>query len=291
MANTKIIDDVLNGASNRRSLLRKLGVAGAALTTGLASANRAMGDPVSPTPTDVVQFALNLEYLEAEFYSVATTGETLEQRGVDLTGAGTPGPTTTQFGKTSFANNLILTAATAQNIALDEFNHVQLIRRTLLANGITPIAKPAINLDAQMAMGVGLMNEQGFLLFDRISADIGTTAYAGGSTILNGSPFLPTAARILAVEAQHSANARLSLARLGIVSQALDGADILPPPSGGNLFSTNATNGLVAVRTPGEVLYLVYGNQAGVTKGGYFPQGVNGNLVTSTAPATAANQQ
>lgn len=286
----KLINDVVHGVSDRRGMLKKLGIAASALTGAVATQSNLIADPATPTPVDVVQFALNLEYLEAEFYSVATTGQTLQQRGVDLSGIGTPGPTTTSYGRVNFANNLVLTPTTAQNIALDEFNHVQVVRQALLANGYTPIAKPAINLDAMIPMGVGLANEAGFLLFDRISADIGTTAYAGGSTILNGSPFLPTAARILAVEAQHSANARLSLARLAINSQALDGADIVPPPTGTNLFSTNASNGLVAVRTPGEVLYLVYGNQAGVTRGGFFPQGVNGNLVTSTAAATAANQ-
>jgi hypothetical protein len=37
------------------------------------------------------------------------------------------------------------------------------------------------------------------------------------------------------------------------------------------LFLTNPANGLVATRTPGEVLYLVYGNQANVTSGGFSP--------------------
>ena len=290
MAQNNIIDDVLAQSPNRRSMLRKLGIASAALTAAATTGASLNADPASPTPVDIVQFALNLEYLEAEFYSIATTGQTLEQRGVDLSGTGTFGPTTTQFGAVNFANNLVLTATTAQNIAQDEFNHVQVVRNALLQNGVTPITKPAINLDALVAQGVGLMNEQGFLLFDRISADIGTTAYAGGATVLNGSAFLPTASRILAVEAQHSANARLSLARLGIVSQQLDGADIVPPPTGSNLFSTNSVNGLVATRLPGEVLYLVYGNQANVTGGGFFPNGVNGNLVTSSAPATVANQ-
>ena len=288
MTQKNIVAHIVEQSPNRRSMLRKLGFASAALTAAATSGTALNADPANPSPVDVVQFALNLEYLEAEFYSIATTGQTLDQRGVDLSGAGTFGPTTTQFGAVNFANNLVLTATTAQNIALDEFNHVQIVRNALLQNGITPIAKPAINLDALMSQGVGLMNEQGFLLFDRISADIGTTAYAGGASILNGSAFLPTASRILAVEAQHSANARLSLARLGIVSPQLDGADVPPPPLGSNLFSTNSANGLVATRTPGEVLYLVYGNQANVTSGGFFPNGVNGSIVTSSAPATAA---
>ena len=285
MSEKNIINDILLQSPNRRSMLRKLSLAGAALTAAAAPKGVLNADPATPGPVDVVQFALNLEYLEAEFYSVATTGQTLEQRGVDLSGSGTFGPTTTQYGAVNFANNLVLTQTTALNIAQDEFNHVQLVRSALRQNGVTPIAKPAINLDAMMAMGIGLMNEQGFLLFDRVSADIGTTAYAGGAPILNGSAFLPTASRILAVEAQHAANARLSLARLGITAPQLDGADV---PISSNLFSTNPANGLVAVRTPGQVLYLVYGNQANVTSGGFFPNGVNGTLVTSSTPATAA---
>ena len=288
MEQKNIIDHVLAQSPNRRGMLRKLGFASAALTAAATFEAKSNADPASPSPVDIVQFALHLDYLEAEFYSVATTGQTLEQRGVDLSGAGTLGPTTTQFGAVNFANNLVLTATTAQNIALDEFNHVQIVRSALLQNGITPVAKPAINLDAMMSLGVGLMNEQGFLLFDRMSADIGTSAYAGGAPILNGSPFLPLAARILAAEALHAGNARLSLARLGIPSPQLDGADIPPPPNGSNLFSTNPATGLVATRTPGEVLYLLYGNQANVTSGGFFPNGVNGALVTSSGPATPA---
>jgi hypothetical protein len=287
MSEKNIMGDILSQSPNRRSMLRKLSFAGTALTAAATSGIMLEADPASPSPVDIVQFALHLDYLEAEFYSVATTGQTLEQRGVDLSGNGTLGPTRTQFGAVNFANNLVLTQTTALNIAQDELNHVLIVRNALLQNGITPAAKPEINLDAMMSLGVGLMNEQGFLLFDRMSADIGTTAYAGGAPILNGSPFLPLASRILAVEAQHAANARLSLARLGITSPQLDGADIPPPPTGSNLFSTNPNNGLVATRTPGQILYLLYGNQANVTSGGFFPSGVNGALITSSGPATA----
>jgi hypothetical protein len=43
---------------------------------------------------DILNFALNLEYLEAEFYTVATTGKTIEQSGIAVSGTGNPGPTT-----------------------------------------------------------------------------------------------------------------------------------------------------------------------------------------------------
>ena len=280
-----MIKQILEQTPNRRKVIQRLGFATAALT----ASGKLGADTSNPTPVDVIQFALHLDYVEAEFYSVALTGETLAQRGFDLSGTGTPGPTTTQFGPVNFANNLVLTSTTAQNLAADEIAHVQVVRQALLSNGITPVTKPAINLDAMAAMGVGLQNLQSFLLFDRISADLGTSAYAGGAPILNGSPFLPLASRILAAEAQHAANARLSLARLGITSPTIDGADVPPPPTGTNLFSTNPVNGLVAVRTPGQVLYVLYGMKAGVTSGGFFPNGVNGNINTSSTPAPASN--
>ncbi len=84
MAQKNIIDHVLVQSPNRRSMLCKLGLASAALTAAVTSEISLNADPVNPTPVDIIQFALHLDYLEAEFYSVATTGQTLEQRGVDL---------------------------------------------------------------------------------------------------------------------------------------------------------------------------------------------------------------
>jgi hypothetical protein len=284
MKTDPIIDLALALTSNRRGLLKKLAIAGAAVgvSQGLLEAQ-------TPSAADVVQFALNLEYLEAEFYSVATTGQTLAQRGVPITGIGNSGPTTTSFGQVSFGNNLVLTAASARDISDDEIQHVMVLRNALTANGITPIAKPAINLDALASAGASLANQQTFLVLARAFEDIGVSAYNGGATLLAGSPYLMTAARILSVEGEHVGNIRLEIARLGIPTTALDGADVIPPPSGSNMFSTNKANGLSAYRTPGQVLYLAYGFMANVTSGGFYPSGVNGILNMSSGPATAAN--
>jgi hypothetical protein len=99
------------------------------------------------------------------------------------------------------------------------------------------------------------------------------------------SPFIGTAARILAAEAEHVGNIRLQVARLNIPTTALDGVDIIPPPSGQKFISVDAATGLSAIRTPGQVLYLAYGNAANATSGGFFPMGVNGTINMSSAAA------
>jgi hypothetical protein len=69
---------------------------------------------------------------------------------------------------------------------------------------------------------------------------------------------------------------------LSVPTSRLDSVDIIPPPSGTYFFSIDPSTGLPAVRTPGQVLYLAY-NGANATSGGFFPDGVNGNLHTSSA--------
>jgi hypothetical protein len=271
--------------------LKKLAAASAAVGATVVTGNNPLEAQSSgPAASDVVQFALNLEYLEAEFYSIATSGLTLQQRGVAISGSGTAGATTTRFGMVAFQDQYNPSYASALGIAADEIAHVQILRTALTNNGVTPIAKPAINLDALASLGPSLANQSSFLQLARIFEDIGVSAYGGGAVYLAGSPFLTTAARILAVEGEHVSNVRLQIARLGIPTlPALDAADVLPPPSGSNIFSTNIANGLSAIRTPGQVLYLAYGMAANATSGGFFPNGVNGVLNTSSSAATAAN--
>jgi hypothetical protein len=281
MANKNIVADLLAESPNRRGLLKKLGIASAAVAAG--GMMKVTADPASPTVVDVLQFALNLEYLEAEFYTVATMGKTIDQVGIGITGDGTPGATT-GGNAVNFSNNLVFTQNVAMEIGQDERAHVTLLRGALTQAGIMPVAKPAIKLDA---LGIGFANEGQFLTLARVFEDIGVTAYAGaaGLPAVANSPYIGTAARILATEAEHVGNIRLQCARLGIATTALDTVDFPPPPSGSNLISADNTTGLVSVRTPGQVLFLAYGNAANAMSGGFYPNGMNGNLRTSSASA------
>jgi Ferritin-like domain len=150
MIKGRIIEEAIAAASNRRSFMSKIAVASAgaaALGVGLMEGQTA----AAPTDADILNFALNLEYLEAEFYTVATTGKTIDQVGVSITGGGTPGAAS--GGKmVNLANSSFPTAAIAMEIAEDERSHVTLIQQALTAAGAQPVAQPAINLDA---LGIG----------------------------------------------------------------------------------------------------------------------------------------
>ncbi len=296
MAQNELVQEVLSKTTDRRRMLQRLATAGAAIGATMATGSME-AQTSGPSAVDVLQFALNLEYLEAEFYSIATTGQTLTMRGYPVTGSGTAGATTSVYIGQSVAFSPGV-GGPAINIATDEINHVVLLRTALAGAGVTPIAKPAINLDALLSQGAGLGNQASFLVLARIFEDIGVSAYGGAAQFLAGTPYLTTAARILAVEGEHVANIRYQIARLGIPTTAIDAADV-PPPSSlsanstlgtpAYFFSTNIANGLTAIRTPGQVLYLAYGNAANAKSGGFFPNGANGTLNTSSSPATAAN--
>ena len=51
-----------------------------------------------------------------------------------------------------------------------------------------------------------------------------------------------------------------------------------------NIVPTDA-NGIAYSRTPDDVLNIVYPNPAAVNQGGFFPAGVNGSIVMSSAYA------
>lgn len=225
---------------------------------------------------DILQFALNLEYLEAEFYTVATTGKTIDKLGVGIDGDGTAGPTTggsTVIFNTgnSFVQNML------EELAFDERAHVTLLRGALTAAGVKPVAKPAINLGG---LGFGFGGQLDFFILARALEDIGVTAYVGAAPLLASKAYLSVAAKILAVEAFHSGSIRTVIAQNRYTTMKLDGVDVIPPPSGTRLFATDEM-ALAAERTPAQVLYLAYGLKENATSGGFYPAGMNGMIKMS----------
>jgi hypothetical protein len=270
---------------SRRGFAKMLGLAGAAGAATLLSKDalaQSSSTPSTAMDIAILNFALNLEYLEAEFYTLGTSGKTIDQMGITISNGSTAGGTTTGGAQVSFFNNSTLYNSLLQ-IAADERAHVTLLQTAIKGLGGTPIAKPNLNLNA---LGLGFASQEQFIALARIFEDIGVSAYGGAAPLIYTNAILATAARILAAEAYHASNLRLHSALYQAPGVMLDGADAVPPPTGTQYFPTNA-NGLTPVRTPGQVLYLAYGNAANATMGGFFPNGVNGTLNTSTTAATS----
>ncbi|MBA2552460.1 MAG: ferritin-like domain-containing protein [Geodermatophilaceae bacterium] len=288
---------------DRRRFLAAAGLTGvsvgaATLMSPMATAlaEEAAGGAISDEA--VLNFALNLEYLEAEFYLHATRGIGLNPNAT--TGVGDRGRV---IGgrKVPFVTTAVRDYA--QEIAFDEQNHVYFLRSVL---GSVKVARPTIDLKEAFtaaALAAGLIqpgetfdafeSETNFLLAAYIFEDVGVTAYKGAAPLLVNKTYLEAAAGLLAVEAYHASNIRTVMVAQGLQAQSVaisDARDSLDGPEDKdqglvfngkpNIVPTD-TNGLAFSRTAGEVLNIVYLNAASVTSGGFFPDGVNGEINTS----------
>jgi hypothetical protein len=286
-------------ALSRRNFMTALGMTGAAAGAGLipgcssstTSAVAPSTTPATVAQTDVLNFALNLEYLEATFYSFITQGTDLNGTAVANSGAITGAP-----GKLTFTGtNASQITDMLNEIYYDEKNHVSTLISLLGSSGV---ARPAINLAA-----AGPITATNALSIARLFEDVGVTAYSGAVGLLSSSD-LTYAAEIMAVEGFHSGALRLvSLQNPSIAAYISAGTMDVPPydpgsatvaaagPSAsGGFFATAgaATStpttpaGFAFARTTSQVLAIVYGvtsaAPSGTTSGGFFPNGVNGNI-------------
>ena len=181
--------------------------------------------------------------------------------------------------------------------------HVRFYRKTL---GHQAVPRPAIDFDggfAAVAKAAGLGedfdpfgNETNFVLGGMLFGDVGVTAYAGAATVLKNNDFLAAAASILAVEAYHMGMARSTLYRKGeeawqaakAVSDArdkIDGSEDKDQPiqmDGKANIVPSTADAIAFTRTPQEALRIVYlTDQKGASKGGFYPNGMNGTIKTT----------
>jgi len=277
------------------------------------------GPSPTPTPTpgtaaltdaDILNFALNLEYLEAQFYAFAAFGTGLPDS--ILGGTGRRGQVT--GGKqVPFTDTLV--AQFAREIAADERAHVVFLRTAL---GASAVAQPTLDIGtgptsafSNAARAAGLIgagqsfdayaNDENYLLAAFIFEDVGVTALKGAAPLITSKVFLEAAAGLLAVEAYHASFIRTVLYGKGLATPSLRTAteqisnarDTLDNPidvdqgvqrigNMSNIVPTDA-NGLAFSRSAGDVLNIVYLTAAAASQGGFFPDGVNGTIRLSTA--------
>lgn len=271
---SNFFDDWAGRLSSRRDFARKLGFGavmfcasalGGGATAGPASGGRGRAASAALTDEDIMNFALNLEYLEAEFYLRAARNTSLVKMGV-ISEADTTGPTT--GGK--MVPNLGSDSAEfiARAVGTDEVNHVKFFRSAL---GSAAVKKPPINLDA---LGFGFGSTADFLKLARIFEDTGVSAFNGAIGLLSDKGHREAAAKILATEAEHSGAIRLLAISHGVESPAFDNLDI--PPTKDRPFSTDPARGMTVSRDAQQILRIVYGGKPG--RGGFYPQGLNGTI-------------
>jgi len=298
------LGELYNNSVNRRRFMAGIGAAGAAAAlAGCGSSDQPIvTTPVSTsyTDSDILNFALNLEYLEAEFYLHAATGN-----GLTAADAGTSPGTVTGgsqvTGLTTAQQNIL------NEIAYDEQAHVRFLRTAL---GSAAVSRPAIDLTNSFnalasTAGIGstfnpFANFDSFIVGAYIFEDVGVTAYAGAAPLISNAGitagYLAAAAGIMGVEAYHAAYVRTyltaqatansSYAYLGYANKVsalratLGGGNetTLTVPSGtlsattvvspSAIVAATTANAIAYARTTDQVLHIVYGslsNTAGAT--------------------------
>ena len=302
------------GAAGMAALAACGGGGGSSGSTAVAGVS-----PTTDTDTAILNFALQLEYLEAQFYAYAANGVGLPDS--MLSGTGTRGQlNATGAQKVPFTDPVV--AAYAREIAADEINHVTFLRSVLTS---AAVAMPDIDISSTgvfttLAIGAGLItagqtfnpyiSDNNFLLGAFIFEDVGVTAYKGASPLITNKAYLEAAAGILAVEAYHAGLIRTVLYAKGVnqaaivapvgvpnsmvigateaISNLRDSVDGASDDDQGvtgtapgnlatsisNIVPTDA-NSIAYSRSVGNVLNIVYGTKSSVTKGGFFPNGVN----------------
>jgi hypothetical protein len=167
---------------SRRHMFNMIGrkAAAVAAPTVLASAlNKAYGQALDPVVVDVLNFALTLEYLEAEFYNV----------GMDSPGL------LTGVARTVYSQ-----------IQKHENAHVKLLKSVL---GAQAVSKPGFDFTAKGAFPNPFSNYNVFVTLSQAFEDTGVRAYKGQAPrLINNDPILTAALQIHSVEARHAARVR-----------------------------------------------------------------------------------
>jgi len=171
------LEDAASRGDTRAQLLRKAAIGGGALVGGGlllgGLSGTALGADTRSSKQDVaiLNYALTLEYLEAEFYRQAVAGNAL--------------------------SGDLKTFATV--VAGHEAAHVEFLQKALGSNAV---ASPKFDFK-------GIPGNAGRFIQTAITLeDTGVAAYTGQSYRLKKTAFILVAAQVLAVEARHAAWAR-----------------------------------------------------------------------------------
>ncbi len=308
--------DLSEPAPTRRQTLRMIsaGAVGAGLGGCADLIPQGVGLALTPSPiTDpsVFNFALNLEYLESEYYRRGVYGSGLPD---ELVG---PNPGTVNGGRQVPWRTPYLREMFAE-IAEDETAHVRFFRRTISSSPLVELSRPALDytnafrtVGAMAGLGSEwdpFASEEDFLLGAFLFEDVGISATAAGGDLIADPASKEAAAGILAVEGYHGGMIRAEIAERGgdMITRAdnlsrartrMESADNSRPNrtsvqttiskeqpiSAGDVFpgelvvAPTDPQGRTPPRPPQDVLNIVFLNpDPDARRGGFFPRGVQG---------------
>lgn len=189
----KFDPEVCERLGSRRATLSSVGKMGmkaavAAVPVALGSMfNKAYaGTAAHEEILKVLNFALTLEYLEATFYEM----------GLDA----------------KMGGNLLLQGRERKVfgiIGMHEKQHVEFLKKTIMALGGTPVAKPKFDFTANGAFPTVFSDLATFMTLSQIYEDLGVRAYKGQATkLMSNDAVLTAALQIHSVEARHAAKVR-----------------------------------------------------------------------------------
>jgi hypothetical protein len=286
---------------DRRRTLQGMAAIGAGATLAAGGWSRrvsAQSTPVSAQIDDdaIFNFALNLEYLETEYYLRGTTGQGLGEDDIGADPGEVTGGSLVPFATDAYRQF-------AEELAANELAHVRYYRESL---GDMAVDRPAIDLAggfaaAGQAAGFGddfdpFTDELNFFLGGMLFEDVGVTGYKGATPLIQDKTKQGDIAGILAVEAYHMGMARSILYLAGqtarqaanaitVARGVLNGMPEIEQGievDGHANFVPSDERGIAFTRTPQQVLQIVYLTpETGVSSGGFFPSGVNGALAST----------
>lgn len=198
-------------ATSRRKFMGYIGLAGAGAALVACSPQDQPAPPKGLTPAEkaaaqdleILNYALVLEYLEADFYRRFDSG--------DLKGT-LSDPTVKKF---------------AAELALQEKAHVDVLIETIKSLGGTPAALPKFDYSS-LIPDPSKLNDAFFLQLAVTFEPVGTRAYLGQANRLTNPALLAAAASILAVEANHVSAIQELRTNLGLNKKPTRMTDIAP---------------------------------------------------------------
>ncbi|XP_021907088.1 desiccation-related protein PCC13-62-like isoform X2 [Carica papaya] len=272
------------------------------------------GSDVRKGDKDLLEFPLNLEYLEAEFFCHGSLGYGLDKVAPELTMGGPP-----PIGARK-ANLDPLIRDIMEQFAWQEVGHLRAIKST-----VKGFPRPLLDLSAatfakviNSAFGKNLRppfdpyaNSINFLTATYIIPYVGLTGYVGASPRLQGATSKRLVAGLLGVESGQDAvirgllyeksnlkvkpygitvaeftnrisDLRNKLGKAGLKDEGL----VVPKQLGaeGKIQGNSLAGDKYSVaydRTPEEILRIVYGSGNEATPGGFYPKGADGAIAKS----------